>query len=164
MKKLVFCAVAVLMGSHPVQAEELKVVVHGAHCCAAGRLAAAFETVPGVKVKGKKYLQKCSTGGHTFNFTVQVDPSKADLGELARAALAARTSRDKTLSVIIVLPASGINGDKAKQLAGALKEVKGVDARGSTADVAKKEIHVKLDDKGGARLGDIQKALNGFVK
>ena len=45
-----------------------------------------------------------------------------------------------------------------------LKGLKGVDAAASRADVAKKEIHVKLDDQGGAKLADIEKALADFRK
>ena len=95
------------------------------------------------------------------------DSAKADVGDLAKAAASADTPhRDSrgAPSATLVLPAPHITTANAKKVADALKGLKGVDAAASRADVAKKEIHVKLDDRGGAKLADIEKALADLRK
>jgi len=95
------------------------------------------------------------------------DSAKADVGDLAKAAAAADTPhRDSrgAPSATLVLPAPHLTANNAKKVADAIKGLKGVDAAASRADVAKKEIHVKLDDQGGAKLADIEKALSDFRK
>jgi len=93
---------------------------------------------------------------------VMFDSAKSDVGDLAKAAAAVDTPhRDSrgAPSATLVLPAPKITDANAKKVADALKGLKGVDAAASRADLAKKEIHVKLDDRGGAKLADIEKAL-----
>jgi hypothetical protein len=95
------------------------------------------------------------------------DSAKADVGDLAKAVAGAETPhRDSrgAPSATLVLPAPHVTNALAKKVADALKGLKGVDATASRADVAKKEIHVKLDDRGGAKLADIEKALADFRK
>ena len=101
--------------------------------------------------------------------SVQVvyDSAKADVGDLAKAAAGADTPhRDSrgAPSATLVLSAPKISDAIAKKIPEALKGVKGVNAAGSRADFAKKEIHVKLDDQGGAKFADIEKALADFRK
>lgn len=98
---------------------------------------------------------------------LEFDSAKADLGDLAKAAAAAETPhRDSrgAPSATLVLPAPKISDASAKKVGDALKDVKGVDAAASRADVGKKTIHIKLDDQGGAKLADIERALADFRK
>lgn len=118
-----------------------------------------------MKVTGKIGRGEGSDGVVTV--PVDFDPSKADLGDLAKAASAAETPhRDSrgAPSATLILPAPKISDANAKKIGDALKNVKGVDAAASRADVAKKTIHVKLDDRGGARIADIEHALADFRK
>jgi copper chaperone CopZ len=57
----------------------------------------------------------------------------------------------------LVIDAPNITDADDAKVQDALTKVKGVDARKSQAK--KGEIHVKLDDKGGAKLTEIQAAL-----
>lgn len=84
---------------------------------------------------------------------VSIDTEKADVGDLAKAAAGAPTPHrsDGAPSATLVLKG------KAEDVSESLAKVKGVDAKASKAE--KGEIHVKLDDKGGAKLSDIKTAL-----
>jgi copper chaperone CopZ len=97
---------------------------------------------------------------------VQGKINKGDVGDLAKAAAAAKTPhRAKGApSVTLVLPASDLKKGDAKKVSAALKKVKGVNAKATHTSIADKEIHVKLDDKGGAKLADIKKALGDYTK
>ena len=98
---------------------------------------------------------------------VVYDSAKADVGDLAKAAAGADTPhRDSrgAPSATLVLPAPKMTAANAQKVVDALKGLKGVDTAASRADVAKKEIHVKLEDQGGAKLEDIEKALADFRK
>lgn len=100
----------------------------------------------------------------TVPVTVDIDPSKADVGDLAKAAAAAETPhRAKGApSATLVLPARGVKKTDQAKIRAALKRVKGVDAQASM--VGNNQILVKLDDGGGAKLADIKKALAGITK
>ncbi len=89
---------------------------------------------------------------------VEIDPTKADVGDLAKAAAAAETPhRAKGApEAALVLPAQSLKAGAVKK---ALQDVKGVDAKAST--VKGGNVQVKLSDKGGAKLADIKKALAG---
>jgi hypothetical protein len=93
---------------------------------------------------------------------VEFDTGKCDVGDLAKAAAGAQTPHvaQGAPSATLVLAAAG--GADEKKVQEALATVKGVDAKKSA--VKKGEIHVKLDDKGGAKLADIQTALKGQTK
>jgi hypothetical protein len=100
----------------------------------------------------------------TVAVVVDIDSSKGDVGDLAKAAADAETPhRAKGApTVALILPGGGLKkGDDAK-LAEALEGVKGVDAKASS--VRGKAVIVKLDDKGGAKLADIKKALAKVTK
>ena len=128
------------------------------------QIAAALGQVPSVKVSGKVGRGEGPEG--TVLVTLELDPKKADVGDLAKAAAAETPHRDSrgAPTATLVLPAAKITARNAKKIEEALKNVKGVDASASRADENKKEIHVKLKDQGGARLADIEKALAEFRK
>jgi hypothetical protein len=128
-------------------------------------VAAALGEVPGAKVQGK--VAKGTGKDEISPVTVDLDTAKADVGDLAKAAADAQTPHRGEVgapSAYLVVEASGLTEDNAKKLQGALKDVKGVEPKTTNADVKKKEIHVKLDDKGGAKLADIKKALADYTK
>jgi hypothetical protein len=60
-------------------------------------------------------------------------------------------------STYLVLPAPGQSAANNTKVHDALANVKGVNAKASNAE--KDEIHVKLDDSGGAKLAEIKTAL-----
>jgi hypothetical protein len=97
---------------------------------------------------------------------VDIDPSKGDVGDLAKAASAAKTPhRAKGApEATLVLDAKDLKRGDAKKVQDALKDVKGVNSSASRVDVKAKEIYVKLANKGGAKLADIKKALANFTK
>ena len=98
--------------------------------------------------------------------TVDLDTSQGDLGDVAKAVSECDTPHKEKVApaAILVVRAPALNDDNIEKVADALKEVKGVDAKESKCDVKKKEIHVKLDGKGGAKLADIRKALAPYTK
>jgi copper chaperone CopZ len=93
---------------------------------------------------------------------VEFDPAKCDVGDLAKAAADAETphrAQGAPSATLVLTAATGADEKKVQQ---ALQKVKGVDAKKSS--VKRGEIHVKLDDKGGAKLADIKEALKDQVK
>src|SRR5207244_8517911 len=109
-------------------------------------------------VKSKDDLKAAKEKPQTI--TVDLDTSQGDLGEVAKAISECDTPhKDKVPpSATLVVRAPGLNDGNIEKVADALKDLKGVDAKESKCDVKKKEIHVKLDGKGGAKLADIKKA------
>ncbi len=121
--------------------------------------------MPSAKVKGR--IAKGAGEDAVAPVTVTVDTEKGDVGDLAKACAGAETPHRGSKgapSVTLVVAAGKLTEDNAEKVADALKDVKGVDAKASKAEVKKKEIHVKLDDKGEAKLADIKKALADFTK
>lgn len=98
--------------------------------------------------------------------TINLDTSKGDLGDIAKAVGACDTPHKAKVApaVMLILDAPGLSAGNAGKVADALKDVKGVEAKDSKADAKKKEIMVQLDPKGGAKLADIKKALADFTK
>src|SRR5262249_54899351 len=122
----------------------------------------ALRQVPNIKV---------ATRPTTKNPTVIVVPlegAKYDLGDLARTVAGTKTpNRDKGApSTALLLTYKERDGEAAAALARDLKttcaRLKGVDAKKCRFDTQKKEFQIKLDDKGGAKLADIKKALPGL--
>ncbi len=98
--------------------------------------------------------------------TINLDTEKGDLGDVAKAVCDCDTPHKEKVAptATLILPAPGLNEGNSEKVADALKDIKGVDAKESKADIKKKEIHVKLDAKGGAKLADIKKALADYAK
>ena len=98
--------------------------------------------------------------------TVELDTSKGDVGDIAKAVCDCDTPHKEKVAptATLIIPAPGLNEGNAEKVADALQDVKGVDAKESKANVKRKEIRVKLDAKGGAKLADIKKALADYTK
>jgi hypothetical protein len=120
--------------------------------------------VPDAKVKGK--IGKGTGDLALVTVTVDIEPAKGDVGDLAKAAAGADTPHKAkgAPTTRLIVDAPGLTDANAKGVADALKNVKGVDAAKSKANVKDQKIYVRLDDKGGAHLAEIQKALADYTK
>ena len=122
-------------------------------------MAAALGEVPGAKVTTKPTKNEPVA-------IVDIDLSKGDVGDLAKAANAAKTPHrvKGPPEATLVLAGKDFKRGDVKKVQDALKDVKGVNSSASRIDFKAKEIHVKLANKGGAKLADIKKALANFTK
>jgi copper chaperone CopZ len=165
MKQLIlWIAAIVLFWPAQSRAESVKLQLHGVRCAGcAGALTEALSKVPSVKVIDKPTKKSFSTTALTV---VDIDLGKADVGELAKAVADAETPHrlKEAPSSSLIVEAPSLTKANAKAAVDALKAVRGVDSKESTADVKTKEIHIKLDRRGGARLADIKKALADYLK
>jgi len=164
MKKFVFLAAVAFLWTAQTQAESLKLELHGIHCAGcAGALTESMSKVPSVKVVEKPAKKLLSTTSLTI---LDIDWGKADLGELAKTIADTETThRAKEIpSSFLILDAPSLTKTNAAKLEDALKGVRGVDAKGSKTDLKKKEIHLKLDGRGGAKMAEVQKALADYLK
>jgi len=164
MKKLLLLTAAVLIGPAQTLAESVKLELHGIRCAGcAGALTESMSKVPSVKVVDKPTKKTLSTISTTV---IEIDLSKADLGQLAKAIADTETPHrsKETPSSYLILEAPGLTKANAKAFEAALKAVRGVDPKRSKADVSKKEIHVKLDSGRDAKLADIKQALAKYLK
>ncbi len=161
MKKVVLCAaVFALAGAAPARAESVTLKLDGVKCgqCA-DEIISALEKVPTVKLKDKPSEKKPVA-------VLDVDVAKSDVGALGKAVAAAETPHksEEAPAAYLVVPAPGLTAANAKKLGDALKGIKGVNALLSSSDVKKKEIAVRLDESGAAKLADIKKALADYTK
>lgn len=94
---------------------------------------------------------------------VEFDPGKVDVGELAKALASVKVPVrvEKEPAATLVLPAT-ITEKQQEKIKEALAKVKGVDARKSCYWQPLKAVLVVLDEKGGARFGQIIAALKDF--
>jgi copper chaperone CopZ len=121
----------------------------------------ALGDVPGVKVSGKVTKDE-PTARVTF------DPAKADVGELARAVAGVKTSGREKPSARLVLgykrsDDTALKDDEVvpRYVEQALAKLKGkgVDGKGWKLDTKNREVHIRLEEKGGAKLADIKSAF-----
>src|SRR5437667_3280727 len=149
MKKLtLFALIALLAWALEARDEKVKLQVTGAYCAGcAKKLGDAFAEVSAVK--GKVALKATKEKPQTI--TIDLDTDKGDVGDVAKAIAECDTPHKDTVapSATLVISAPGLTEDNAEKVSDALKEVKGVDAKESKANVKRKEISVKLGDKGG---------------
>jgi hypothetical protein len=121
-------------------------------------IAQALSQIPNIKVATRPTAQ---------NPTVIVGPltgAKYDLGELAQAVAGTKTpSRVKGApSTALLLTYKERDREATENLETICAKLKGVDAKKCRLDTQKKEVHIKLDDKGGAKLADIKTAVPSF--
>jgi copper chaperone CopZ len=165
-KGALFTAAAMLLWAVTGRAEDVQLRVTGSHCPGCGsKIAEALGKVPSAKVKGKG-IGKGSGKDDGVKVTVTIDLAKSDVGDLAKAVAGAdtyhRTLGAPTASLIV--KTTSLTEDSAKNLKQALVNVNGVIAAASTANPKLNEIAVRLDDRGGAKLAEIQKALADYTK
>lgn len=111
--------------------------------------------MPGVKVQ--QDLKAAKLAAQTV--TVDLDTSKSDLGDVAKAVAGTDTPhKDKIApAAALVVPVKGVTKDDTDKVRKALHDVKGVVAKESTAQ--KGQVIVPLDNHGGAKLAEITKAV-----
>jgi hypothetical protein len=111
--------------------------------------------VPGVKVQQE--LKAAKLAAQTI--TIDLDTSKSDLGDVAKAVAGTTTPHQDTVApeAALVVPVKGVAKGDTRKVQKALQEVKGVVAKESTARQG--EAIVALDNQGGAKLEDVTKAL-----
>jgi hypothetical protein len=125
------------------------------------QISRALGKISGVKVSGKITKDE-PTARVTF------DPDKADVGDLARAVADVKTAGREKPSARLVLgykrsDDSLIKDDEfvpryAERALAKLKG-KGVDGKDWKLDTKKREVHIRLEEKGGAKLADIKAAF-----
>jgi hypothetical protein len=118
-------------------------------------LTKALVEVPGVKVEGT--LKPVKTEAQMV--TVDLDTTKSDVGEVAKAIAASKTPHAKLVepAAALVVAAKGIKKGDTEKVRKALADVKGVVAKESSAEEG--QVIVSLNNQGGARLVEITKAL-----
>jgi copper chaperone CopZ len=159
MKKIIAVAAALVLTAGAA-AETVKLRLNGVLCDGCkGEIITAIESNKGARVKNEP--TKANP-----NATVDIDFTKTDLGAIAKSVAAADTPHkgDQAPAAFLVLDAKNLTEASAKKLPDALAKVKGVDAKMSKAEVKSKEIVIRLDDKGGAKLDEIKKALADLLK
>jgi hypothetical protein len=171
-KGALFTAAAMLLWAVTGRAEDVQLRVTGSHCPGCGgKIAEAINKVPGAKVKELpgakgKGIGKGSGKDDGVKVGVIIDLAKSEVGDLAKAVAGAdtyhRTLGAPTASLIV--KTTSLTQDNAKNLKQALVNVNGVIATASTANPKLNEIAVRLDDRGGAKLAEIQKALADYTK
>jgi hypothetical protein len=91
--------------------------------------------------------------------TVDLDTSKSDVGDVAKAVAASNTPHKGKVEpqAALVVPLKKVTAGDSEKVRKALAGVKGVAAKAARA--AEGEVIVELDNQGGARLAEITKAL-----
>jgi hypothetical protein len=166
MKRLATAAtVAVLVWATNVRAEQVTLRIEGIHADADGEaVAKALADLVSVKVTATATKEKPDT-------VLTFDPKKTDVGEIAQAVAGTKTpNRDKGApAAILVLGYERLDGSAAgdeqylpKKVEAAVEKLKGVDAKGCKLDFKQRQLLLKLDDKGGAKLADIRAGFPGL--
>jgi copper chaperone CopZ len=158
-------ALAVLAFAVPTRAEQVTLRIEGVHANADGdAIAKALSELPTVKVTTTPTKEK-PTAVLTF------DMEKTDLGEMANAVAATKTpNRDKGApAAILVLGYERLDGSAAadevylpKKVDAAFAKLKGVEEKQCKLDTKQKQVLIKLDDQGGAKLADIKTGFPGL--
>jgi len=159
-------ALAILAGPAQARAGEITQVtlrIDGVHSDEDGvAIMDALAQVPNIKVATRPTAQNPTV------ILVPLEGANYDLGDLARKVAGTKTrNRAKGApSAALVLTYKERDSEAAAARARDLRTIcanlEGVDAQKCQLDTRKKEFQIKLDDKGGAKLADIKKALPGL--
>src|SRR5262249_50345518 len=169
MKNLLLTAAALVILAVPAQGAnevtQLTLRIDGVHSDEDGTaIMNAIRKIPSVKVAIRP------TTRNPIAMVVPLRGANYDVGDLARAVAKAQTpNRAKGApSAALVLSYKSRKGrtvtenSLARTLAATCAKLKGVDAKKCKLDTGRKEVHVKLDDKGGAKLSEIKAAFPGL--
>jgi hypothetical protein len=156
----------ILACAMPVRAEQITLRFEGVHDDEDGKaIAAALSKAESVKVAGLPTKEQPTA-------VVTFDPAKIDVGDLAKTVAAIPTpNRSKgTPGAILVLKYQRLDGSSAsdevylpQRVERGCAALKGVDAKKCRLDIKRKELLIRLDDQGGARLADIKKGFPGLM-
>jgi hypothetical protein len=161
----VAAALAALTGPPQARADQIEQVtlrLEGVHGDEDGvAIMDALARVPNIKVARRPTAQNPTA------VLVPLEGAKYDLGELARTVAGTRTpNRAKGAPSAALLLTYKEGGGEAAALARGLETVcaklKGVDAKKCRLDMKRRELQIKLDDKGDAKLADIKAAFPGL--
>jgi hypothetical protein len=140
--------------------------IEGIHDEADGKaVARALAEVPNTKVVDNPTPKK------PLVMVVSLRGATYDVGDLARAVAGTRTpNRDKGApSAVLVLRYERLDGNALSDEAflpgrvePAFAKLKGVVAKKCKLDTKARELHIKLDDKGGAKLSEIKAVFPGL--
>jgi hypothetical protein len=164
--RFLWTVVLVLIWTGAARAEEVVLRLGGIQADQdADAISQALAKVESVKIAIKPTREKPEV-------RIAFDLAKADVGDLARAVAGAPTpSRDKsTPAATLVLAYERLDGSAAAdeiylpgKVERAVAALKGVDTKKCSIDFKKKQLLLKLDDKGDAKLADIKKSFGGLV-
>ncbi|MBY0525442.1 MAG: hypothetical protein K2R98_18695 [Gemmataceae bacterium] len=160
MKRLVIATFAAFVCAAFVNAETIKLKCDGVKCDAcASAISDAVGKVAGVKVKTDPSKQ-------TPVVTIDADLKKTDIGAIGKAVAGAETPHKEVEApgAYLVVDAPKLTAANAKDLEKSLKGVKGVNATLSSADVKAKQLLIKINDSGEAKLAEVTKALAAYTK
>jgi copper chaperone CopZ len=147
-------AMLVWLGS--AQAEVVKLEIKGAYCAnCAKALKKSIGDVPGAKLEGALKATK----EDPQIISVDLDTAKSDIGDLGKSIIGAETPHKSKVAptAAVVVPVNGLTKDDSAKVQKALEGVKGVLAKEARADNG--QAIVVLDEKGGAKMSEIKKAL-----
>src|SRR5207253_2056875 len=123
----------------------------------------ALARVPDVKVAQRVTKEKPAA-------IVAFDPAKVDVGDLAVAVAQIKTGRKDKFAATLVFSYKRLDAKAAADatvLPGivetAFAKLQGVEEKESKLDTKAKEIRIRLDGKGGAKLADIKAAFPGLA-
>jgi hypothetical protein len=129
-----------------------------------GAVGDALGKLPSMKVTGKPTKEKPAA-------VVTFDPKEADVGDMARAVAGIKTG-DPDLgapATILVLHYERLDTNPLaddvflpKVVEPAFGKLKGADAKKCKLDAKEKELQIRLDPKGGAKLAEIKAAFPGL--
>jgi len=161
MKRLAICAaLAALVLAGNAQAETVTFKLDGIKCdTCCGDILGAIKKVATVKVKTEPTQAKPVA-------VVEIDLAKSDVGAVGKSVADADTPHKscEAPAAYVVITASKLAKEDSKKIDKALEKIKGVNAALSSVDVKGKQILVRLDASGSAKLAEIQKALAEFTK
>jgi hypothetical protein len=166
MRKFVPVAafLAVLAWAGEGQAEQVTLQIDNVQSDDEGwAITRALARLPDVKVAQRVTKEKPTA-------VVAFDPAKADVGDLARVVAQTETARRDKFAATLVLSYKRLDTKAAADEAvlpglvePAFAKLRGVDVKGSKLDTKAKEIRIRLDGKGGAKLADIKAAFPGLT-
>jgi hypothetical protein len=123
----------------------------------------ALARLPDVKVAQRVTKEKPTA-------VVAFDAAKADVGDLARAVAQTETTRRDKFAATLILSYKPLDATATADEAvlrglvePAFARLQGVDVKRSKLDAKAKEIRIRLDGKGGAKLADIKEAFPGLA-
>jgi hypothetical protein len=147
------------------RAEQVTLHFEGVQQDAVGRaIADALAKLPSVKLPGKLTKENPTAA-------VAFDPKETDVGEMARAVAGVKQpdpDQGAPATILVLryerLDANPLADDVflPKVVEAAFAKLKGVDAKKCKLDTKQKELQIRLDPKGGAKLADLKAGFPGL--
>jgi hypothetical protein len=167
MRKLIMTAavLTVLAWTAQAYADQVTLKIEGVHSDDDGiAITNALRQLPTAKVASKPTQKNPTT-------VVAFDLQKLDVGDLAVAVAGTKTPNQAKGAPSATLVLNYKRNDRnaladevvlPNIVEPVLPKLRGVDAKQCKVDTKAKQLHIKLDDKGGAKLADIKAAFPGL--